>query len=347
MVEAIFFVLAVLLLVMQAMVIHGWLSGRSKPPMSLLVNKIHRQGGNIVLTLSRKNGRHLPKARAGQHVLLFSKVGEQVYQRAYSLSAWAPTFLEYELAIKAQGKVSDHLFETLNTGTLLEVSQPKGHFTASSNAQQILLVAGGIGITPMRAMLHYYLDLGREVTLIYSARHREQLVYHDEFQTLFLEGKLRYLPILSQPDADWTGVRGRLDATIMQSYLETLPDKAYLCAGDHLMSDLRQWLVAIGMAPKDIEFEQYQAQGDGEPGFITLQGATFHYDGKGSLLSWLELQRQPIKADCRNGSCGQCRIKLLKGELTQLKQAEVKLSADTYLACCVAPKSDIHIQLAG
>ncbi|MBW3517182.1 2Fe-2S iron-sulfur cluster binding domain-containing protein [Shewanella sp. NKUCC01_JLK] len=346
MVEVILFALTVLLLAMQAMAIHGWWRGRSRPPMCLQVSDVSRQGDSIVLSLSRKNGRRLPKAIAGQHVLLSTTVGEQTYQRAYSLAAWRPTFLHYELAIKAQGKVSHHLFKNVSLGNTFEVSQPKGHFTANLIAKKVLLIAGGIGITPMRAMLHYYLSLGRQVTLIYSARHREQLVYHDELQELSLSGQLRYFPILSQPCPLWTGASGRLDSTLLQSYVTTLPDKAYLCAGDSLMSNLRQWLVSIGMAEKDVEFEQYQAKGDGEPGMITLAGATFHYDGKGSLLSWLELQRQPIKADCRNGSCGQCRITLLEGELTQFKSPEMTLSANTYLACCVAPKSNIHIQLA-
>lgn len=347
MAELILLALLLLLLAMQAMVFHGWWRGRARPPLSLSVTHVHRQGDTLVFCLSRKNGRPLPHTVAGQHVLLTCNLGEQTYQRAYSLAAWSPRMTQYELAVKSQGKVSQQLFEAVQVGGIFQLSRPKGHFVADADVQRVLLIAGGIGITPMRAMMQYYISLGRDVTLIYSARHREQLIYHDEFQALSLANTINYLPILSQPDGQWSGASGRLDFALLQSFLTVLPQKAYLCAGDSLMSDLRQWLISLGMAETDVEYEQYQAQGDGEPGIITLAGATFEYDGKGSLLSWLELQRQPIKADCRNGSCGQCRIKLLKGELKQFKSPEMTLSANTYLACCVAPKKDIHIQLTG
>lgn len=334
--------LSILLLIILQL--HGaFIRQRNKPLHLSVIDKKH-QADYVILRLARRSRTTLPAYKAGQHIKIHLKTPFGNAVRAYSLAGWQRHPHCYELAIKAQGKYSNYLFNEIEVGQQLQISRPQGTFYAEP-AQQILLLAGGIGITPMRAMLQFYLSqkISCSVTLLYAARNEQQLLYHDEFLELTAQANFNYVPILSQPNAGWSGLTGRVDNQLIRSIQPKTFDKAYLCAGETLQQACTQWLIQNGLSDSKVHTELYQVNGSGRAGMVSLAQQTFFYPGQGSLLQALEENGLPIPADCRNGSCGICRLKLHSGEIIELKPAELVLPKQHILACCSAPDGDITV----
>lgn len=108
----------------------------------------------------------------GQYIGLRVLVDGVEQRRQYSLSA-APNGKSYQISVKreAGGKVSNHLHDSVNVGDAVELLPPSGAFTLSDSAKPIVLISGGVGITPTLPMLERALRTGREVRFIHAARH--------------------------------------------------------------------------------------------------------------------------------------------------------------------------------
>jgi len=136
------------------------------------------------------------------------------------------------------GIVSSWLFG-LSTGDVVEVAGPYGNFGATETDREMVFIGGGVGMAPLRAIIHDELERkqsGRRISFWYGARSRGELFYVEEFEDLTRRyDKFRWIPALSEPaDADeWTGSRGFIHDVVYQSYLKdhAAPEDCeyYLC----------------------------------------------------------------------------------------------------------------------
>lgn len=114
--------------------------------------------GLFTLTLAHPNGRMLPGYRPGQYLTLLIEAdgNRSSLKRCYSLASWQPNPACYELAIRqvSGGRVSTWLHQNMQSGSNIRVLPPRGEFTLQASSGDVALIAGGIGITPIRAMLH-------------------------------------------------------------------------------------------------------------------------------------------------------------------------------------------------
>ena len=173
----------------------------------------------------------------------------------FSLSA-APNGQYLRLTIKDLGDDTKGL-QRLRVGTRVLVEGPYGVLTAARRTRQrVLLVACGIGIAPLRALLEDLPAVPGDLTLIYRARRAEDLVFRGEIDTLArLRGAAVHYIV---------GQRGRdlpadpLEARVLASLVPDVPDRdVYLCGPVAMMDAVRQSLRSLGVPARQIHWESF------------------------------------------------------------------------------------------
>jgi len=314
-------------------------------PLRAWVISARPHGQNIVLRLARPWP--LPRYQAGQALALGHPQGAW---RRYSLAArWRNPFV-YELAIKREpGGLVSNWAADLKPGQRLRLKAPAGDFLLPPRqAGEWLLLAGGIGITPLRAMLQHWWAGPRRapLTLVWSVRSLADLLdYHAKFEALAArEPRLRYIPLLTGDAPDWRGERGRVTATRLRAWQQTdQPAGLWMCASTALMQSLRAQLLEQGWDAERIHFEAFGAgaNADGARYQVRLGEQELSFQGQPSLLAALQQAGVAVDSDCRNGSCGACVLRLQSGQLRQTLVPECRLAPGQLLACCCVPASDL------
>ncbi|MBD3281927.1 hypothetical protein GF391_04250 [Candidatus Uhrbacteria bacterium] len=187
--------------------------------------------------------------KPGQFVMIheMNEEGQSVYVRSYSIaSAPYESSEDFELGVKAQGRMSNLLFGA-KSGDVFGVQGPYGMFKMSED-EKVVFFAGGVGITPFRSMIRNALrvESQKRLTLFYSGRTRNDLLYNTEFVSLANEyDNFTYVPILTREDPpEWKGEKGRLSRDMVGKYVEDF-DAGYLMCGpvemmDHVKEILEQ-----------------------------------------------------------------------------------------------------------
>ena len=321
----------------------GWQQRRDNqrhlPSLQLRVSRLRRQRQYLHLTLVSVDGHMLPEAQAGQHIQLFgTDAAGQPVSRAYSLAQDCRHSHFYRLVIKAEpgGRLSSQLFRQLKIGDVLHSSRPKGHFVLRGWRRPLVLVAGGVGITPMIALAYQALRSRRPVTLVYQARTAADLLFHRLLSRL---PGLHYVPVLSQPPVDWLDGHGRINAAQLLALGGRQADY-YCCANAAMTEQLRLELAQSGVS---LQSELFSAAVSKQS--FLLQYGEIRADSAGfrSVLDALNKAGACIPSDCRGGSCGLCKKRLLKGDVIQLLDPAVPLSAGEVLTCCIQAKTDLML----
>jgi ferredoxin-NADP reductase len=301
------------------------------------------------LALAHPRGRRLPRFQAGQYLTLRTPEGA----RRYSLAAWTAWPREYRLGIRRVegGRVSGWLHEHAKPGTTLEVLPPAGDFVLIPGATEVVLVGGGIGLTPMAAMVDALArkPAGR-VWLFHAARTRAELVDHDRYAELAGNAHwFHYRPFLSRPGDDWPGGRGRLTAAeLTRELADATTAHFYLCARQEMMDELEAGLTVLGVPREHIHRESFGGAANADHGEYKVAVAghgEYTFRGEPSLLHALEAWGVPVQADCRAGECGACGIHVRQGGVRLCQAASANVPAGATLACCAVPTSDLEIAL--
>jgi uncharacterized protein len=326
---------------------------RTRQPLQLEVSRVRRQGQLLKIWLRHPQGKLLPRASAGQHLLVSAlDLQGRMVSRAYSLASDCAQQRYYMLAIKAEagGRLSQTLFLQLKTGDKLQCSWPKGHFKLQkplllqlrlwlfpASVRPLVLVAGGIGITPLLAMVFSALRQGRRVHLWVQARTKADLLFLPMLRRL---PGLNFTAVLSQPDIEWQGLRGRINADLLLQHVDQKAE-FYLCANAKMVEALEQQLRAAGV--RHCYHELFSAAHSNENFAIELNGKMVQSLGHSSVLDALLSSGMKVPYDCRGGSCGQCRLTLLGGSCKTVLAPEFQLADNEILSCCVQASSPLQL----
>ena len=293
--------------------------------------------------LAPRSRRRLPPFEAGQAILLRTPAG----QRLYSLAGWRKRADTWELAIRNKGRVSGWLHAHASVGSCLEAERPRGSFVlAPPLAAPIVLVAAGVGITPLRAMLHRLgeCDAPPSVMLWHACRDEADLLWRDEFEALAASTAwFRYRPILSRPAEGWRGARGRLDATRLDPVANGGADY-YLCAGIPMMDDLEAGLALAGVPSPNIHREAFglAAPADGPKHELVLpDGRTVTATEGLPLLAVLEEHGCAPEAECRTGECGRCLVPM-HGQVRYLLEPSFAVPEGEVAVCCATAAGSVE-----
>ena len=198
------------------------------------------------------------RARAGQFVIVrFLAPGFRWEAHPFSISA-EPDGRGLRLSIKALGDYTRRV-PRLPVGTAAIIDGPHGAFTAERcRGDKALLVAGGIGITPLRALAAELAGRGADLVLLYGNRSRDGIVFEKELAGLVAStGRLRVEHVLSA-DQSWTGESGNIDRErIARMVPDLLERDVFLCGPPRMMKSVRSALRELGVSGARVYYERF------------------------------------------------------------------------------------------
>jgi ferredoxin-NADP reductase len=295
--------------------------------------------------------------------------------RSYSIAS-SPTQRDYvELTVKRDehGVVSCHLHDDIKVGEEIEISGPVGRFTfTGEEAESIVLIAGGVGITPMMSIIRYLTDRvwPGEIYLVYSCRSPVEFVFRSELALLQHKNpRLRVIATMSRVEegSDWMGLRGRISKDLLA---QTIPDiatrRVHICGPPPMLDAVKKALAELGIAPDHIRTETFGAPSKANPPVsVAARPAAPPVPATGPLVTFsrsdksarihdgktvLELADELgviIENSCRVGTCGTCKVKLLSGQVTmEVDEAlePTEKASGIILACQAKPCGDVEVE---
>jgi len=320
------------------------------------------------LELEPTGGGGLLHHLAGQHIpIRIQPAGSEVpLVRTYTLSV-PPSENKYRISVKREGIVSRYLHQ-LNVDDTIEVRAPAGGFTIDATQDRpAVLLAAGIGITPMLAMLRHLVDENartrhvRQAWLFQSARRKDELAFSGEIAGTIgvSKGYAKYVSVLSDPDAvagkDADHV-GRIDLALLKRVLPFDDYDFYLCGPSSFMQETYDGLRRLKIADERIHAEAFGPSSlrrstdkptsrpidvpASEPTRVIFsesgKEARWH-PGTGTLLELAEDRGLSPSYGCRSGSCGTCSTKILKGTVANLLEPSFPVPVGEALICCSIP----------
>jgi ferredoxin-NADP reductase len=277
--------------------------------MKLSVAGIRRDRGDVmVLTLKHERRPLLPAFTAGSHVDVHLPDGRI---RQYSLCNDPADRTHYQLAIKREhgGRGgSIWLHENLVEGATLQVSAPRNHFELSDHAERHLLLAGGIGITPILSMSRALAAANRPFEVYYFTRSRAVTPLLADVASVQQAARMCH-HFDDEPDTR-ADIAGLLAGPTEGTHL-------YYCGPPGFMDVVR---ANAAHWPQDaVHFEAFQAVLDEtfvpEPFTISLRsGRTLEVPADRSALEALRLAGVDVQSSCETGICGTCECAYSDGE---------------------------------
>lgn len=303
--------------------------------------------------------------RPGQFLTLSLPIGGQEVRRTYTVSS-PPTRTSYvEITVKreAEGMASHYLHDQVREGDLIDVRALSGRFTfAGHESEGVVLIGGGVGITPMMSVLRSLTDAAWEhdVWMVFAVRTPRDIIYGQELAYLQERHPNFHLQIVVEQAAgtDWQGLTGRITPGQMSAFVPELPHRrVYLCGPAPMMDAVRSMLEGLGVprgqvltelfsTPVDqIERDEAAALAEGACAAqveFRATGRTVPVMATQTLLDAAEAAGVKLDHSCRNGTCGSCRIKLLSGTVA-MARTDALLKSDVadrlVLACQARPTS--------
>ncbi len=314
----------------------------------------------------------------GQFLTLRAEIAGRTEIRTYTLSS-APADEEYRISVKREanpesvvpnGVFSHYLHDELEVGDRLEARSPTGTFVYdASESRPAVLLAGGVGITPMMSMMRHTLNeavrtrLMRSVTLFAAAYSVRERAFFEELSRLQEQSgnRLRTYWALSTvddrliPGRDYHHV-GRISAELLQSVLPLDDYDFYLCGPPGFMQHCYDLLRELGVSDKrilaeafgpaslqrtpDVAKSTFEAQQTAEDALVRFQSSGIEQvwtAAEGTLLEFSEAHGMTPDFACRSGKCGACKVPILSGEVAYEYEPAFDLEENEALLCCAKP----------
>ena len=307
----------------------------------------------------------------GQFLNVALSIGGARMNRSYSISS-SPTqrdFVDLTVKREPRGAVSRHIDDLLKVGDQIEAGGPVGRFTFDgTEADSIVLIAGGVGITPMMSIARYLTAKAwrGDIFFIYACRSPADFIFANDVAALErVNPKLHVTVVMERPEGtDWQGPRGRLTKELLA---QTVPDIAarriHICGPPVMMDAVKTLLSELKVPADQVKTEDFgtAAPIPGAAGTTARFTApatgplvTFSKNNKSSRIhvdqTVLELSEEidiGIEFACRVGTCGICKVKLISGEVEMAVQdgldADDK-AASMILACQAKPTGPVAVE---
>jgi predicted ferric reductase len=225
------------------------------------------------LVLAPPAGQEVFSYQPGQFAFVTLQRGQDlpVEEHHFTLSSSPTEKGHLAMSIKAVGDFTASIPQT-KPGDAALIQGPFGRFSCALDFQggDLVFIAGGIGITPLRAMLRYLADTEpeRSVLLVHACRTEQDLAFRAEFEAMAEAGKpqLIYVPVLSRPGSDWGGETGHVDAALLTRLVGSGTDgkpvvtskSFYLCGPEALTMQLETALLGWGVPEARLHRELFQ-----------------------------------------------------------------------------------------
>lgn len=289
------------------------------------------------------NGHDLPRFAAGAHIGV--RLGESVW-RDYSLWNDPAERRRYCIAVLREklGEGSRRLHDAVRVGDTVEVALPRNHFPLAEDAERHLLLAGGIGITPIMAMVAELKRRRAEFRLYYCTRSPERTAFRDELDLLAAMGKVVFHHDGGDP-AKALDVAGLLRDRQPGTHL-------YYCGPAGMMAAAAA--ASAHWPAGTVHCEYFSGPGaapparleDDRPFRVRLAGSGAEYEvppGE-TILDVLRRHAVDTRSSCELGYCGACLTRFVEGEPDHRDPILGEVARQTHmLICCSRAKSDVLV----
>lgn len=338
--------------------------------------------------LEPEDGQPLPAYRPGQFLTfnldISASDGRDASRvvRCYSLSE-APRPDRYRVSIKRvpaapgtghpPGRSSNFFHDRVQVGATIGVRAPSGHFFLEPGDAPIVLIAGGIGITPLFSMIEWcHLNQpAREVWLFYGVRNGKELAFAQRLREMASENPQLHLRVcFSAPrPEDVAGRdfnhRGRVDMDLLRLSLPLKAYHYYICGPTSMLETLVPALGHWGVPDARIHFEAFgpasvkrqagaenpATEGESEKAAVDCT-VTFAVSGKqvawspgsGTLLELAEAHGVAVDSGCRAGGCGTCQTTIRSGEVAYQQPPDFDPEPGRCLLCVCTPRTDVTLE---
>lgn len=310
----------------------------------------------------------------GQFLTLTLPVAEKPIRRSYTISS-SPTqgyYCEVTVKREEQGAGSRYLHDHIKVGDTLEVKAPSGRFTfAGEDSDSIVLISGGVGITPMMSITRALTDMcwPGEIYFVAACRDVEHFLFEAELKALQQQHEnLHVFAAMSQLEDEIDGYRrGRLNKNLLAEWIPNIASKRiHICGPPGMMEATKAMLGELDVPAENIHTENFGSTQKPKAKVAEKQevheqiananaaNVTFATSNKSTVLqpdeTILEASERidvDIDYSCRTGTCGECAVKLLSGnvsmEVDDGLEPEQK-EAGMILACQAIAKDDVSVE---
>ncbi len=308
----------------------------------------------------------------GQFVTVSATIDGSLVRRSYTIAS-SPTQLHYcGITIKREehGAMSRYLHDNVQEGDLIDVMGPNGKFTfIGEESSSIVLIAGGVGITPMMGVIRYLTDIGwhNDIYLLYCCRTTSDFIFRDEIEHLQQRHpNLHVFATMTRSSGTiWMGLKGRFTANIINHLVPDVTNRRiHICGPQAMMDSVLDFLNELHVPKDNIYTEAFgpaikpmpqkappQEEAKGESSAIVSfksSNKTLPILPNQTVLELAEENNIEIDYSCRVGQCGLCKVKLLSGKVTM--ECDDALSADekeqgVILACQAKANNNIEVDV--
>ncbi|MGK0440775.1 MAG: ferredoxin-NADP reductase [Pseudohongiellaceae bacterium] len=320
----------------------------------------------------------VPSFKPGQFLTVKLSVDGKDTIRTYTVSS-APADLILRFSVKREislddnvpdGLFSNFMHSKLAIGDTIYAKAPSGAFTFDAAEQRpAVLLAGGVGITPMVSMARHALIEGvrtrsaRPTTLICAASSDDQRAFFKELQDIEQQsnGTVRSLWALSEVDKTMKiGLdyhhHGRISAQLLQAVLPLDDYEFYLCGPASFMQSMYDLLRGLGVNDARVFAEEFgpaslrraadqpskksETLAQASEAIIAFTDSSIEQawsEKDGSLLDFAESHGLNLEFGCRSGQCGACKAELISGAVSYLTEPSSPLKEGEVLLCCAVP----------
>lgn len=282
--------------------------------------------------------RDLPPFTAGAHIDIHLPNG---LVRQYSLSNSPLEHHRYVIGVlrdpnSAGGSAAVH---QLRVGDAVRISLPRNHFELHPGAGKSILLAGGIGVTPMKSMMHALHERGADYEFHYCCKGPEFAAFSEEMHTLIEQGRVHVHFDGGDP----------LNSFDIKAFLKDVPQgcHVYYCGPGGFMDACKA--AAAHWPSGTVHFEHFKAPAspavpaapgaepaDGFVARIASNGEEILVHNGQSLAEMLQNAGYPVETSCQSGLCGTCKVRYLEGEVDHQDYILDDAEKSEYLTTCVS-----------
>ncbi|RKT22174.1 vanillate O-demethylase ferredoxin subunit [Paraburkholderia sp. RAU2J] len=296
--------------------------------------------GIVSFELAGLDGRDLPAFDAGSHIDVHLPTG---HVRQYSICSAPHERARYQIAVlrEAQSRGgSAGMHDAVKEGDELRVSMPRNHFSLASGPAKHLLLAGGIGLTPLLCMAQHLDRAGEEFQLHYCVRSRSRAAFLERLADASWAGRVQY-----HFDDEDEQQRLRLDALLQEASPDT---HLYVCGPQGFMNAVLDAARANGWSESRLHYEFFSAPAvdtSSDGAFevcLARTGKTVTVPADRTVTQTLADAGVEVPVSCEQGICGTCLTRVLDGEPEHrdlFLSPEEQSRNDQFLPCCSRSKS--------
>lgn len=266
----------------------------------------------ISVELRPADGAVFPEFTAGSHIDLHLPNG---LVRSYSLSNSTKDQQRYVVGVlkdRASRGGSRCVHEQLRVGQKLQISAPRNNFPLHEDASHSVLVAGGIGVTPVLCMAQRLKDLGKSFEFLYFARSRKSAAFIADIEALGV-------PVTWHFDDEQGGPPNLI--TLLGRRAKNVSEHYYACGPSVMLDNFEKTCASLGHTQAHIErfsAVEVAASADAKPSYtveLRSSGKTFEVTPDTTLHKQLIASGVFIPFSCEEGICGSCETRVLEGEV--------------------------------